>query len=410
MFAIRRIGCWATLVWLVVAAPATGQQVVDLPGEDRWLEADFEELYRLGSMTGEEWEQFGRVRSVAFDGAGKLHVFDDQAQLIYIVGTEGRLVRVLGGEGDGPGEFGGAAAMAAFADGRVVVMDFMRRGYHIFTSDGEFERTVRMSGPAAVTTKAPILGLPGADAVVRVPTLATGTMFTSGAFDGPIRWPSSHAFERTVLSGEETVVDTIAEAWLPPPDIEDMPEVVQRNFAPIPGWLLPEFSPQVYWGVVPDGRVAFSDSSTYTVKIAEPGVGVVRLLKRPYLPEPVTRRVIRAEKDRRIRVLEESAEPGADLQWGRRRIDDLEFHSELSVIRGLRTTMDGHIWVLRRGEGPSDDGPIDVLAADGRYLGSYRAGTTALPAAFGPDGLVAMIETNELGVQTVVVKRLVTGR
>ena len=27
-----------------------------LPGEDRWLDADFEELYRLGSLTDAEWE------------------------------------------------------------------------------------------------------------------------------------------------------------------------------------------------------------------------------------------------------------------------------------------------------------------------------------------------------------------
>ena len=402
------MGWGATLAWLVVAAPATAQQVVDLPGEDRWLESDFEELYRLGSLlTGEEWEQFGDIKSVAFDGVGNFYIFDEQAQLVYVVGTEGELIRELGGPGDGPGEFGDARAMTAFADGRVVVMDVTRRGYHIFTADGEFERMVRMSGPTGVTTIAPILALPGANAVVRVPTLATGTMFGQGAFSGPLRLHSSHAFERTMLSGEKTAVDTIAEAWLPPTNIEDLPEMIQRNYAPIPGWLLPEFSPQVYWGVVPDGHVAFSDSSTYTVKIAEPGAGVVRLLKRPYQPEPVTRRVIRAEKDRRIRALEEAAEPGADLQGGRQRIEELEFHTELSVIGGLRTTTDGHIWVLRRGEGPSDDGPIDVLAADGRYLGSYRAGTTALPAAFGPDGLVAMIETNELEVQTVVVKRLV---
>ena len=43
---------------------------------------------------------------------------------------------------------------------------------------------------------------------------------------------------------------------------------------------------------------------------------------------------------------------------------------------------------------------------DGRYLGSYPAGMTALPAAFGPDGLAAFIETNELGVQNVVVGRM----
>ena len=408
-FAIRKMGCGATLTWLLVAAPATAQQVVELPGEDRWLEADFEELYRLGSLlTGEEWEQFGDIKSVAFDGAGNLHIFDDQAQLVYVVGIDGELIRELGGPGDGPGEFGDAGAMTTFADGRVVVMDLTRRGYHIFAADGEFERMVRMAGPAGVTTIAPIMALPGADAVVRVPTLATGTMFGQGAFSGPLRLHSSHAFERTMLSGEKTAVDTIAEAWLPPTNIEDLPEVVQRNYAPIPGWLLPEFSPQVYWGVVPDGRVAFSDSSTYTVKIAEPGAGVVRILERPYQPEPVTRRMIRAEKDRRIRALEESAEPGADLQGGRKWIEELEFHTELSVIRGLRTTLDGHIWVLRRGEGPYDDGPIDVLVTDGRYLGSYRAGATPLPAAFGPDGLVAMIEQNELGVETVVVKRVVT--
>ena len=31
----------------------------DLPGDDHWLEADFEEVYRIGSLAGEDWEQFG---------------------------------------------------------------------------------------------------------------------------------------------------------------------------------------------------------------------------------------------------------------------------------------------------------------------------------------------------------------
>ena len=79
----------------------------------------------------------------------------------------------------------------------------------------------------------------------------------------------------------------------------------------------------------------------------------------------------------------------------------------LPVIHGLAATWDGHIWVLRRGEYPIEDGPIDVVTSDGRYLGSYPAGTTALPAAFGPNGLTAPIETNQLDVETVVVKRVV---
>ena len=61
----------------------------------------------------------------------------------------------------------------------------------------------------------------------------------------------------------------------------------------------------------------------------------------------------------------------------------------------------------RRGDDLLSDGPIDVLAMDGRYLGSYPS-ETAMPDAFGPDGLVAFVETDELGVNTVVVKRLTT--
>ena len=107
------------------AIPAHAQEIIDLPAEDRTLELALEELYRLGTLAGEEWEQFGDVQSVAFDAAGNLLVFDqhDLAQKIYVVDPEGRLVREMGGRGEGPGEFGKAVAMAVMPDGRVVVSD-----------------------------------------------------------------------------------------------------------------------------------------------------------------------------------------------------------------------------------------------------------------------------------------------
>ena len=83
------------------------------------------------------------------------------------------------------------------------------------------------------------------------------------------------------------------------------------------------------------------------------------------------------------------------------------FYPELSVIEALTATWDGEIWVQRRAEEPGGDaGPIDVLTPDGRYMGTYPAGATAMPDAFGPDGLAAFIERDEMDVETVVVKRL----
>ena len=88
----------------------------------------------------------------------------------------------------------------------------------------------------------------------------------------------------------------------------------------------------------------------------------------------------------------------------RERIANLEFFDEVSIVRDLGTTWNGNIWVQRRGGEPGDDdGPIDVLTADGRYLGSYEAGVTRMPASFGPGGLAAFIEEDELGVKVVAV-------
>ena len=399
---IKRSVLWACLL---AAGPASAQEIIELTGEDRWLEAGFEELYRLGTMSGEDWEQFGNVAGVAFDGAGNLHVLDDQSDRVFVVGADDRLIRELGGKGGGPGEFGDAVAMTVMADGRVVVADLSRRGYHILGADGEFERMVRMAGPSTVTRVGPIKAQPGADAIIGVPTQARWVMFTGAAFSGTLVLPSSHAIERTSLSGGEAETDTVAEAWLPPINFDDLSEIEQRNLAPMPTFLLPALSPDLYWGVLADGSVAFSDSSAYEVKIAEPGTGVVRILKRPFLPEPMTGRVVRAEKNRRLKRLEEVVAPGPDLE--RRRIEDQEYSPEIPVVRGLQTNWDGHIWVMRYGEEPLGDGPVDVLTAEGRYLGSYPPGVTALPTAFGPDGLVAFIERDELDVETVVVKRVV---
>ena len=406
---IQRIEAWTISAWLLAAVPAGAQQVIELPAEDRWLEPVIEELYRVGTaVTGEEWEQFGQVMDVAFDGAGHLYVLDRQALLVYVLGGDGRLIRQSGGPGEGPGEFAATAAMAVFNDGRMVVGDPDRRGYHVFAAGGEFERMVRMAEPG-VASVGRVVAQPGLDAVVGVPTQSRIMVFSGAAFRVPVRFPVSHALVRTILSGEETVRDTIAEAWLPPIDTEGMDQVRIANYAPRPASLLVEFSPELHWGVLPDGAVAFSDSTAYAVKVAESSAGIVRILTRPFRPQPMTGRMIRAEKDRRLRRLEETAGPDTDLPARRRGIERLEFHTELSVVRGLGTTWDGHIWVLRRGEGPTDDGPIDLLAPDGRYLGSFPAGTTELPTAFGPDGLVAIVERNELGVQTVTVKRVVAG-
>lgn len=401
------IGSLVSALWLSTA-PLPAQEIVELPAEDRWLEADFEEVFRVGSLMGEEWEQFGNVRTVAFDAAGRLHIFDRQgwaAGRIVVVDRGGALVHGVGRKGEGPGEFQGADRVAVFPDGRVVVAELGRRSFHIFDANGDPVRTVKMGGDPGSAMLEPIAAQPGADALITVSTGGLGAFTAQWSHESGRPPPAtSRSVERVLLTGTEAVKDTVAVGWLPPVDSVSLGRMPNGYEFKRPR--LRTFAPRLYWGVMPDGRVAFSDSTTYAVKIAEPGAGVVRILTRPIPPEPVTDGVIRGEKRRRMAELEEEAEPGEDVREERDRIDDLRFFTEIPVIRRLAVTLDGDIWVMRRGEAPVSAGPIDLLTADGRYLGSYRPGATEIPDAFGPDGLVAFIETDELDVETVVVKRL----
>ncbi|MCY4572208.1 MAG: hypothetical protein OXF01_05345 [Gemmatimonadetes bacterium] len=415
-----RLGCWNLSVTLLCAASTTAQEIISLPEEDRWLEPVFEEVYRVGSLSGADWEQFGNVHTVAFDAAGRLHVFDIQAVRVVVVDVRGGFVHEFGQEGEGPGDFRDAAAMAVLTDGRVVMGDTGHRGYSVFDANGVFLHIVRMGGDPRTAMVGTLVGQPGQNALVSQAAFGTDGTAISVMNNTPLVPDTTRPIERIDLAGEEITSTTIAEAWLPPlADSMSTGMVFNGVEFKIPRPLA--FGVGLHWGVLPDGSVAFSDSTTYAVKIADAETGVFRVYTRPFPPEPITDRFFQADRERRLRNL--NATPDEDLRGTTmdgvslespatvrrrrlRRIENLQHGSEVPVIRDLGTTWDGHIWVVRRGEEPTSDGPIDVISPDGRYIGSYPAGFTGMPAAFGPAGLVAFIERDEFGVESVVVTRL----
>ena len=123
---------------------------------------------------------------------------------------------------------------------------------------------------------------------------------------------------------------------------------------------------------------------------------------------PVTDDMRTAHIERNMEDLEGMAERDPSLQTMveimRSKFESAEFFPELPFLRSLRTTPKGTIWALRGGDDLDSNGPIDVITPDGRYLGTYPFGATDLPSAFGPDGLVAFIEKDDLDVPTVVVE------
>lgn len=418
-----------TAVGLVLAATSAGaQEVVDLPGEDRALEADFEEVYRIGSFDGDAWETFGEIAGTAFDAVGNLYVFDRQASRITVVSPDGSFVREVGQPGEGPGEFRSPMNFTVTRDGRLVVTDVGHRAYQLFDASGEFERMVAMSDPGSgnmMMRLGEIAPDPNGNSLISGGGNSVVSMRSGGA-GGAMDAPQSRPIDRISLDGDVIETSVIVEGWQPPRS--DEPQTIEGGGMRVQMSMAGPrtFEPDLFVGVLPDGGIAYSDSTAYEIKVTDADGTMERVLRRPFAPRPVSESMQEAEKERRLEELEAGEGPRMRLMVGgggggggareisqdvvremmRGQIEQMQFYPELPVLMQMGASWTGKIWVQRRGDAPTELGPVDVLTPDGRYVGTFETGATEIPSSFGPNGMAAFIETDEFEVPIVVVRRL----
>lgn len=384
-----------------LAAPLGAQEVIELPAEERYLEPDFEEVFRVGTTIGEPRENFAAIVKLAFDEGGNLYVFDGvlmaglPAELaiptslrVVVFDAAGGFLHEFGRMGDGPGEFKWPNSYVVMRDGTTVVGNAGHRAYHIFDPAGRYVRMVRMPEDMQMNTNTQ--GDPRG-----------GHLLTEASATSMRGW-TTRPLRRLSLAGDVAQAETIAEGWLPESPVMDAAR--SMGFGPISMPAI--FEPELLYGVLPDGSIVFSDSSTYRLKLTSPdsdgGARLARVITRPIGPQPVTPTMQKAWHARQA-ADQLRAERAGWRSLGR---VDVSFYPELSVIQALTVTWNGGIWVQRQDGFPDSDGAIDVLTSPGEYIGTFAPGSITLPDAFGPDGLVAFIESNEMDVESVVVRRL----
>ena len=202
----------------------------------------------------------------------------------------------------------------------------------------------------------------------------------------------------------------------------------------------PDVEEDFHFAALPNGRVAYSDTTAYLIKVTDPAGNVDRVLVRSFTPRNWDDRTARAFRKYLGTSIDEAIAGGGGrarliARFGgpsffQQRADDWEPEGAIPHVAGLETTWDGTIWALRTpdrgfidvdpvgtyltalqstptGLTAAGPGPIDVITPEGEYLGTLP--DSRLPNAFGPDGLAAYVQLDELGVPTVVVKRVPEG-
>ena len=439
-----RCSCAVIVGLLAACGGDTGEGSAPSASEDRPLAADFEEVYRVGGIAAEGWDAFTEILDLDFDARGHLYIRDEtgSSTRFVVVDGAGALVADFGRMGDGPGELRDVEQMVARPEGGAVIVDDGHRAYLLFGPDGSFERALRFADAGANPTVSAHLVRAARDGgalfLIRSSTVTLSQGEASGA-------TGDRTIYRVVLGeGEEAVQVPFAEGWEPRPERQVAIETDDPSdvFAEL-GDAFAYFEPRLVFDVLPGGGVAYSDSSAYAVKIRTAGAPP-RVVGRPLHPQPVTEQLRERTRARVMERYEESVEGqlsppdlGGDvpsafqeqllalmesmMEGMRDMVENAPFMPEVPLLHDLRTTWDGTIWVLRWGGDPAEqvgfpgaateadevtDGWIDVLSAEGDYIGTFSLEETRMPAAFGPGGIAAFVETDEFDVPTIIVKRL----
>ncbi len=389
-----------------------------LHAQDRPLTWDLLEVWRVGGLDAPEWAQFTRPDEMAFDGSGNLYVVDGAAVHIVKVGPDGQLVMTIGRAGQGPGEFRSPDGVMVWRDGSFAVNDGGRDALHLFRADGSFERSVRWTvatGEVFVDLNWMRTMRPGPrPGIVYAQGLANRHSSVIGSVAEMMGIESEDAAdERTIealdLSGDVVTGEVLVEGWRPPRP--GLTEIDPRDSESVLAAMTeaPQFEPTLRWDAVPGGLIAYADSSTYRIRIVRDGV-TVNTLTRPIAPLPFTRGMESEMREGMRRAMEESEGDTPEYRRQLRElIENMTFYPEIPVIERIRVAWDGSVWVERADSEWDVDRKtllIDVFDPDGDYRGTLAADGPGMPDAFGPDGLAAYWEFDEMDVPSIVVRRL----
>ena len=206
---------------MLVGWAGLGASGSEAAAQDRPLDADFEEVYRVGGTNAPTWAQFSdplfrMILPMGFDAAGNLHVLDRGASQVVVIDSRGELVRTVGRRGQGPGDFFQPVDLGVWRDGRFVVTDIAHLAFQIFGPDGRFEHFVKMSrGPAMVWNSA-IKVDPQGDALIvqgTPPDPAQSALTEALTGAKPEERVDDRGLERLDLRGDVITRDPVLQAW-----------------------------------------------------------------------------------------------------------------------------------------------------------------------------------------------------
>ena len=315
----------------VVEYPAT-------PAEDRTGRIELAEDLVLGRDESDPNQVFYRLRDVDVDSDGNLWVLDGGNHRIQVFDREGRFVRSLGREGQGPGELESPGGLAIVGDRLVVRAARLR--LILFDLDGVYVDDVLVD-----STSRPLGNFVG---------LTDGT-FLASYTESPI--PA----DGLVTSGFFSVPFTVSNFGLDATELHQRVQVMgmslvvtsnsEKRPASIP-------SPFPSFSVSDEGDLYVTEATEYQVHAFDPDAEPKWSLRVAHVPEALS-------DDHIERAIESARRRRPETTY-----NDLIWRKRLPALSHVAVDGHGHVYVypyFERGE-TLEERPVDVYSADGELL------------------------------------------
>jgi hypothetical protein len=389
------VRCRSYVIGAVCLVVVCGCGDFDPQGElDQWsLERDL----TIGSVSDSD-QALTSVGSVAVDARGTIYVTQPREKLIRIFSSAGEFVRTVGRDGQGPGEFQSMGYLGWMAD-TLYISDLLNQRVSLFGGDGSFVRSLNLLSPLiddVFLPSVPDRMLPDGTALVR-------PNYRARSSDGDT--VTARALFRIDTTG--AVLLRLAETSL-----ENEGFSIQMGNAAIAG--AQPFGDSPLLALPPDGKdvaVVGRDAASeerrgliIVTKITADGDTVFRR-EIPYNPIPLPRQIVdsvldaRAERYSNIPFFDSARE-------ARQALDDVVFVPAFyPPVSGVRAGSDGMLWLKREAiAGPQ--ARWDILSADGDPV-AYVLLPSSTVIHESQGALVWATERDELDVTYVVRYRIV---
>jgi hypothetical protein len=201
---------------------------------------------------------------IAVDGSGNVYVLDSKARHIKKFGAEGNFLKLIGREGQGPGEFTRPSRLVCSRD-KLVVWDMMGMRFSLFTLDGEPIKSVRHSF-AEQGNPQKMKAFPSGEFVVGIEKVH---------FDP--KTPQDFSIVLYSPEMEQVKIIFARQVWRNVWGIPNAPNI------PMP------FHPYVHWDLTPDGNVVIGYSDKYEIGIYDKEVVKLASISHTYDPVKVSK-------------------------------------------------------------------------------------------------------------------------